>query len=122
MQEFSNLRRASLDPGQFLNHRLRLRCCAGRLPSEVCLDGLGVLVQLALRLVERDRLEALHTPGDVLLQVCPQSVLGEVNKPTDLAMGKVARFQPDRPHLLLHPGMRMMQPLVLDGSDGFGVE
>lgn len=67
MQEFSNLRRASFDPGQLLNHRLRLGCCARRFPSEVRLDRLGVIVQLALRLVERHRFEGLHTAGEELV-------------------------------------------------------
>jgi len=123
MQKLTNLGEASLDAGQLLDDRPRLRCCLGRVASKVSLDRLGMSIQLAARSsVARQLLESLDAPGQVLPEVGPQGVLRDADQATDLAMGQLTRFQPNCPHFLLDARMGVMKPLVLERVNGLLVE
>jgi hypothetical protein len=57
-----------------------------------------------------------------LAQVAAEGVLGDAVQLADEVVGQALALEVERLHLQLHPGMGVMEPLVVQGVDLFGCE
>ena len=93
-----------------------------RVVAEVLLQRLAVLVQRALGPGPVGPLEPLDAAVLELAQVGPQGVLGDPGEAADFVLGQPLALEVDGLHLQLHPRVRMMEPLVVEGVDVLGSE
>jgi hypothetical protein len=75
-------------------------------------DGLGKI----------EPLESLDAPLLELAEVTSQGILGDPRQPADLLVEQALAREVDRLHLLLHPGVRVVEALVMEGLDVLGDE
>lgn len=67
-------------------------------------------------------LEPLDATVLGLPQVTAEGILGDADQLADDVVGQALTLEVDRFHLQLHPGMGMMEPLVVQGVDLLGGE
>lgn len=81
------------------------------------LPRLAMLGQLTGGAIPFGLLEPLDAALLVLPEVGPQGVLGDPGQPADLLVGSALALEVDGLHLGLHPWVRMVGPLVVEGVD-----
>jgi hypothetical protein len=117
VKEHPDLRQAAAGPGQLLDHALRLPGRPRRVLQEVVPQGAGVGRQVALGAVELDPPQGLDPAGQVLVEVALHSAAAQVGQPGDLGVRQAAALEPQDLHLLLHPGVGVVEALVPQGGD-----
>ena len=122
MKKLPNLGWASLDARQPVNHGLRFSHRRGRFPTELSFKRLAALLQLAARPAKGHGLQGVHASRDVVIEVRTQRVLRNLRDATNLVVGQATGFQPQCPHLLLNPRVRVLQPFELNGFQRFPVK
>jgi hypothetical protein len=110
------------DPREPLDGGGGLAGRAGRILAGVILERLAVVGQLAGGRGEVGPLEPLDAPLLGLAEVAPQGILADPREPADLAVRQAPALEVGRPHLLLHPGMGVVEAIVMEGVDGLGGE
>jgi hypothetical protein len=117
VKEHPNLRQAAAQAGQLLDHPLRLPRRPRRVLQEVVLQRLGVGRQLTLGPVEVDPPQGREAAVEVLVEVALHGAAAEAGQAGDLGVGEPAALEPQDFHLLLHPGVGVVEPLAPEGGD-----